>query len=77
MTQAPDQGSAASVGQALKAVCDSRSTAELAGVLAHPLCAGPARGVVLGVLGARCKRPFGSAWEFLDWPQANGVDYAR
>src|SRR5262249_48940281 len=58
----------------LRAASESRATADLIPVLAHPLCAGPAQRAVLDVLGARCKRHFRNTWHFIDWAEANGVD---
>lgn len=57
---------------ALRVACEAMPGRELMKLLGHPLCAGPAQDVLLGVLGKRCKSRFHTPWDFLDWADANG-----
>jgi hypothetical protein len=74
LARATDEGSRSSLARALEAVGGSRSTPEVVAVLAQPLCAGAAQRALLDVLGQRCKRPFDSAVQFVEWADGNGVD---
>jgi hypothetical protein len=72
-TARPD-AAARALEAGLRAVVARLGTAAIVEVMRRPLCAGPAQRALLEALGARCKRPFHSSWDFLDWAEANGVD---
>jgi hypothetical protein len=50
------------------------STQELVDLLKMPTCVGPARNVVLRLLGQKCNRHFADQWEFVDYAEKHLPD---
>jgi tRNA A-37 threonylcarbamoyl transferase component Bud32/uncharacterized protein YjeT (DUF2065 family) len=74
MSPFPHPGHAAALARAAQPFPSRFTTQQLVDLLKMPTCIGPARGVVLGVLGQRYDRVFADQWDFVEYAEKHLPD---